>query len=114
MFFFPISNFSFNMELIIKKFLHSDFTQTIGENIQSLQVVLPKQHSFIVKNENITYFSQEIESEVFSEQVFMTVKQTYIDKHLITTYLTKLKNNSNNVAYVGINMTKGIFILNFR
>lgn len=102
------------MENLTRIHFDSISTHIIGINSQSLQIVLPKSTSFIIKNENLVYFSNSIESEVFTDQVFLTVKNSQIEKYLISTYLTKLHNNSNNLAYIGINMSKGRLFVNIR
>lgn len=102
------------MENFIRNSFDSPTIQLIGNSSQSLQLVLPKHHSFIIKNENLVYFSKNIESQILSDQVFLTVKQSQIEKYLVTTYLTKLNNKSNNSAYVGISMTKGRLFVNVR
>ncbi len=102
------------MEDFIRNHFDSPCTQLIGNSSQSLQIVLPQYYSFIIKSENLVYFSNNIESNVISDQVFLTVKQSHIEKYLVSTYLTKLYNKSNNLAYVGINMEKGRLFVNIR
>ncbi len=102
------------MENFIRNHFDSPSTQLIGHSYQSLQILLPQHHSFIIKSENLVYFSNNIESNVISDQVFLTVKKSHIEKYLVSTYLTKLYNKSNNLAYVGISMEKGRLFVNIR
>lgn len=98
------------MELLTKSPLDSKVVQIIGDKIQSLQLLLPKDQSFIIKKENLGYFSKEIESEVYSDQAFLAVRQSQIDNYLVSTFLTKVTNKANNIGYVGLCMKKGFII----
>ena len=95
------------MDLLTKIQIDSPIIQIIGDKSQSLLIILPKNRSLIIKKENLRYFSKEIESETYYDQAFLTVKQTQVDKYLVSTFLTKLNNKTYNTGYVGLNMIKG-------
>jgi hypothetical protein len=92
------------MEYLCRNIEINNNTSIIGERDQTLQVILKKNDSIVLKKQNLQYMSSEaLEETLFSKKKSTNEEKIVkLGKRINDNNLVKLKNINSNFEYIGL------------